>query len=64
MGKIEKSLQMFKKEGSSSKPANLIKEFLPHGSSAKALRDREKCPPLRTALEDIALQFFIQMLKN
>jgi hypothetical protein len=40
MRKIEKSLQMFKKEGSSSKPINLIKEFLPHGSSAKALRDR------------------------
>ena len=42
MGKIEKSLQMFKKEGSSSKPANLIKEFLPHGSSAKDLRDRRE----------------------
>ena len=40
MEKIEKSLQMFKKEGSSSKPVNLIKEFLPHGSSAKALGDR------------------------
>ena len=42
MRKIEKSLQMFKKEGSSSKPINLIKEFLPHGSSAKALGNREE----------------------
>ena len=41
MEKIEKTLQKtIKKEGSSSKPSNLIKEFLPHGSSAKALRDR------------------------
>ncbi len=29
-----------KKEEFSSKPTNLIKEFLPHGSSAKALGDR------------------------
>ena len=42
MRKIEKSLQMFKKEGSSSKPSDLIKEFLPHGSSAKALGGREE----------------------
>ncbi|MFN9897590.1 MAG: hypothetical protein ACK55Z_02085, partial [bacterium] len=39
--KIEKTLQkMCKKEGSSSKPTNLIKEFLPHDSSTKALGDR------------------------
>ena len=43
MEKIEKTLQnTIKKEGSSSKPSNLIKEFLPHGSSAKALRDRRE----------------------
>ncbi len=39
--KIEKTLQKTcKKEESSSKPANLIKEFLPHDSSATALGGR------------------------
>ena len=39
--KIEKTLQKtVQKEGFSSKPANLIKEFLPHDSSTKALGDR------------------------
>ena len=43
MEKIEKTLQKTtKKEGSSSKPSDLIKELLPHGSSAKALGDREE----------------------
>jgi hypothetical protein len=51
MRKIEKGLQkMFKKEGSSSKPANLIKEFLPHGSSAKALGGREEMSSIANSL--------------
>jgi hypothetical protein len=47
MKQIEKTLQKtFKKEGFSSKPSDLIKELLPHSSSAKVLGDRKKCPPL------------------
>ncbi len=41
---------MFKKEGSSSKPANLIKEFLPHGSSVKALGGRGEMSSIANSL--------------
>ena len=52
MEKIEKTLQKtIKKEGSSSKPSNLIKEFLPHGSSAKALGDRGEVSSSANSLE-------------
>ena len=51
MEKIEKTLQkMFKKEGSSSKPSNLINEFLPHGFSAKALGDRGEMSSIANSL--------------
>ena len=49
MEKIEK--MVFKKEGSSSKPSDLIKEFLPHGSSAKALGDRGEVSSSANSLE-------------
>ncbi len=51
MEKIEKTLQKTsKKEGFSSKPSDLIKELLPHGSSAKALGGREEMSSIAKSL--------------
>jgi hypothetical protein len=51
MEKIEKMVQKtIKKEGSSSKPSDLIKELLPHGSSAKALGGREEVSSIAKSL--------------
>ena len=50
--KIEKTLQKtVQKEGFSSKPTNLIKEFLPHDSSTKTLGDRGEVSSSANSLE-------------
>jgi hypothetical protein len=52
MKQIEKTLQKtVKKEGFSSKPSNLIKELLPHSSSAKVLGGREEMSSIANSLE-------------